>query len=140
MEDFSDVFLTIEDNVEYVNEFCPEKIGYTQKSFRDIETDYPFEYKILTYNFRTIWSCMGINIDLDKNAIPIGEIDPDYLIERLDNMIEGLCLKEDEVQYCECGNNIVKEGISEGYIDEIKTILRKLATEAKDRGKMIIWE
>jgi len=131
------VDITIEDNRAYIDKNCPELIEIEDMS--DIAAQYgydnyvykiyPFELNIANGNFYALFRELGL-FDVDC----CGSMSADELLGRLNNLKPKNLVESGyrEGNVASCGRNI--DQCTRYYWE-----LRKIATEAKNRDKTIVW-
>ena len=108
---------------------CPFCDGSGEVRWRE----YPNELNMANGNFSTIWNALGLDFDY------FGEIEPDVLIKAIDDSDINLAIKDSDIEVVKNGPTIITFGIGLAQALRYHTLMREIATEAKDRGESVVW-
>ena len=128
------VTITIENNIDYINDKAPHLIEYEEFD-DDLISLYPFEFSITISRFKTIFCGLGVDIDLKSDIIPNGSIDPKTLLKLLDRVVPELCLRSGRIR-----KGKEESPITEDFLIVFEVNMYEIAEEAIARGERVIWE
>lgn len=120
------IFITIEDNVNYISDNKPEDISYfLSENEKEIFFTYPYELYLPVMDFKTIFCGLGVQLDIDAP-------DMDFFGLCWANGLLELIYKAD-LDLC------MSDRYTKDYLESVITELKKICHEAIRREEMICW-